>query len=48
MSADIKLSKAQISTVIQYGGFFCNTLGNLDKKVITDLAVSLARNVLPG
>ena len=48
MSTDIELSKAQISKVIQSGGFFRNTLGNLGKKIITDLAVFLAGNVLPG
>ena len=38
MSTDIKLSKAQISKMIQSGGFFRNMSRNLGKKVITDLA----------
>ena len=48
MSARIKLSKAQIYTIIQSGGFLRNILGNLGRKVITDLAVPLARDDLPG
>ena len=48
MSAGIKLSKAQIYTIIQSGGFLRNILGNLGRKVITDLAVPLARDDLPG
>ena len=35
---DIKLSKAQLSKMIQSAGFLCNMLGNLDK-VKTDLAI---------
>ena len=48
MSRDIKLSKAQISKIIQSGGSFNSLLGNLGTKVITDLAIPLARNNLPG
>ena len=48
MSIDIKLSKAKISKMIQSGGFLHNILGNLGKKVITDLAILLARDNLPG
>ena len=48
MSTDIKLSKAQVSKMIQCGGFLCNILGNLGKKVILDLAIPLARHNLPG
>ena len=44
MSKDIKLSKAQLSKIIQIGGFFRNMLDNLGKKVITNLA----RDSLPG
>ena len=40
MSTDIKLSKAQISKIIQSGGFFASWLGNLGKKAIRDLEVS--------
>ena len=39
---DIKLSKAQLSKIIQLGGFQAKTLGNvignLDEKVLIDLA----------
>ena len=48
MSTDIKLSKAQISKIIQSGGFFCSWLGNLGKKALTNIAVPLARDNLPG
>ena len=34
--------------MIQSGGFLRNMLGNLGKKVITDLAIPLARDNLPG
>ena len=34
--------------MIQSGGFLCNVLGNLGKKVITDFAIPLARDNLPG
>ena len=47
MPTDIKLSKAQISKMIQYGGFLCNKLGHLGKKVIKDIAILLARENLP-
>ena len=48
MSADIKLSKAQISKIIQPGGSFGSWLGNLGEKVITDFANLLARDTFPG
>ena len=48
MSTDIKLSKAQISKIIQSGGSFGSWLGNLGKKAITNIAISLARDNLPG
>ena len=48
MSTDINLSKPQISKIIQSGGSFGSWLGNLGKKVITDLAIHLARDNLPG
>ena len=48
MSRDVKLSKAQLSQMIQLGRFFHNIIGNLGKKVITDLAIPLARSNLPG
>ena len=48
MSTDIKRSKAQLSKMIQSGGFHRNMLGNLGKKAITDLAVPLAWENLLG
>ena len=48
MSTDIKLSKAQISKIIQLGGFTGFWLGKLGKKVITDLSIPFAKNSLPG
>ena len=48
MSTDIKLSKAQISEIIQSGGPFCSWLSNLRKKALTNIAIPLARYNLPG
>ena len=48
MSTDIKLSKAQISKIIQPDGSFCSWLGNLGKKALTNIAIPLARDNLPG
>ena len=48
MSTDMKLSKAQISKIIQSGGSFGSWLGNLGKKALTDLAIPLTRDNLPG
>ena len=48
MSTDIKLSKAQISQIIQSGGSFGFSLGNLGKKALTNIAIPLARENLPG
>ena len=48
MWTDIKRSKAQLSKTVGSGGFLGNMLGNLGKKVITVLHVSLARDNLPG
>ena len=47
-STDIKLIKAQISKIIQSGRFLRNMLGNLGKNVITDFAMPLAKDNLPG
>ena len=47
MSADIKLSKAQISKIIQWGWYFGSWLANLNKKTLTSVAFPLARNNLP-
>ena len=45
---DIKLSKAQISKIIQLGGCFGSWLSKLGKKALTNIAVRLARDDLPG
>ena len=47
MSTDTKLSKAQISKIIQSGGSFGSWLGNLGKKALTNIVFPLARNNLP-
>ena len=47
MSTDIKLSKAQISKIIQSGRSFGSWLGNLGKKALTNIAILLARYNLP-
>ena len=47
MSTDIKLSKSQLAKIIQPGGFLGKTSGNLGKKVLIDLTVTLAKDVLP-
>ena len=47
MSADIKLSKAQISKIIQWGWYFGSWLANLNKKTLTSVAFPSARNNLP-
>ena len=44
MSADIKLSKAEKSKIIQPGGSFGSWLGNLGKKELTNIAIPLARD----
>ena len=48
MSADIKLSKSQISKIIQSCESFGSWLPNLGKKALTNVAVPLARDDLPG
>ena len=48
MSTDIKLRKAQISKIIQEGGSFGSWLGNLGEKVLTNIAIPLARGSLSG
>ena len=47
-STDIKFSKAQISKIISPGRSFGSWLGNLRKKTLTNIAVPLARDSLPG
>ena len=48
MWTDTKFSKAQISKMVQSDGSFGSWLGNLGKKTLTELAISLARYNLPG
>ena len=48
MPTDIKLSKAQVSKIIQSGGSFGSRLGNLGKKALTNIAIPLVRDNLPG
>ena len=46
MSADIKLSKAQMSKILQTSGSYGFWLGNLGKKALTNIAITLARDNL--
>ena len=46
MSTDIKLSKAQISKIIQSGRSFGSWVGYLGKKALTNIAIPLARDNL--
>ena len=48
MSTDIKLSKAQISKIIQSGGSFGSWLVNSGKKALANIAIPSARDNLPG
>ena len=48
MSTDIKLSKAQISKIIQSDRSFGSWLGNLRKKTLTNIVIPLAGDNLPG
>ena len=43
MSTDEKLSKAQISKIVQSIGFFGSWLANLRRKTLENVATSLAR-----
>ena len=45
---DIKLSKTQISKINQSSGCLGFCLGNLGKKLITDLAIPITRDNFPG
>ena len=45
---DIKLSKTQISKINQFSGCLGFCLGNLGKKLITDLAIPITRDNFPG
>ena len=44
MSTDLKLSKAQISKIIQFGGFLGSLLSKLAGSLMK-VAISLAKNV---
>ena len=46
MSAHIKLSKAQMPKIIQTSGSYGFWLGNLGKKALTNIAITLARDNL--
>ena len=46
MSTDIKLSKAQISKIIQSGGSFRSWLANLGKKSLINVAILLPKDNL--
>ena len=46
MSANIKLSQAQVSQIIQSGESFGSCFGNLGKKALTNTAIPLARDNL--
>ena len=48
MSIDIKLSKAQISKIIQSGESFVSWLANLGRKALTNVAIPVARDNLHG
>ena len=48
ISTDIKLSKAQISKIIESDGSFGSWLANLGKKAPTNVAIPLVRDNLPG
>ena len=47
ISTDIKLSKTEISKIIQSGGSFGSWWGNLGNKKLTNTAIPLARDHLP-
>ena len=48
MLTDVKLSRAQISIIIQSGGSTGYWLDNLGKKALTNIAVHLARDNITG
>ena len=48
MSTHINLSKAQISKIIQSGGYFGSWLSNLGKKALTNIFIPLTRDNLHG
>ena len=48
METDIKLGKTYIFKIIQLRISSDSWLGNFEKKALTDIAISLARDILPG
>ena len=48
MSTEIKLTKAQIFKLLQFGGSFGSCIGNLGKKLLTNVAIPFSRDNLPG
>ena len=48
MSTDIKLSKTQISQIIQSGRSFGSWFSNLGGKALTNIAILIDRDSLPG
>ena len=48
MSTDIKFSKTQISKIIQSDGVFGSWLDNLGKKILINVAIPLAIDILHG
>ena len=48
MSTDIRLSKTQMSKIIQLGGAFGSWFTNFGKKAVTNIVIHLARDNLPG
>ena len=47
MPTNVKLSKAQLSKIIQSGRFLGNMIDNLGKKALKGLAAPLAKDILP-
>ena len=48
MSRGMKLSKAQLSKIVQRSRFLGNMLSDLDKKALASVAVPFAKDTLPG
>ena len=48
MSTNIKVSKAQMFKINQSGVFLSSSLGNLGKKSLRNIAITLTRDNLPG
>ena len=48
MSRDMKLSKAQLSKIIQWSRFLGNMISDLDKNALASVAVPFAKDTLSG